>query len=310
MRLHRCSLAAIAVAAALLSACGDDDDRDRAATTTTTTAAPTTTTAVAVEGRYREAVFDAVDVTSDIVYGSAPGLDGEPESLLLDLYQPRGDTAEARPLAIVVHGGGFFTGDKTSGVSPIMANHLAELGYVVASLNYRLLSVDGCGGSRTGGECSTAALEGIHDGQAAVRFLRANAEQHRIDPDRIAISGESAGGVIAYGAGTWSEAPGESGTPGVSSAVQVFMSLSGGLPNGLFAGPGDAPGLFFASTGDPIVPYQWSVDGVRLLDEAGVDAELVTYDGDVHVPFIEQRDDIIQRTVDFYYEHLDLEAIT
>jgi dipeptidyl aminopeptidase/acylaminoacyl peptidase len=291
--------------------CAADDDDDATATTTTTTAAPTTTTTeAAVDGRYRDEVFDEVEVTSDIVYGSAPIGDGTIEDLKLDLYVPVGDTETARPLAIVVHGGGFFAGDKAQGVSPVMATHFAKMGYVSASLNYRLLAATGCGGSRTGGDCPTAALEGIHDGQAAVRFLRANAGEYGIDPDRIAISGESAGGVMAYGAGTWADTPGESGTPGVSSAVQAFMSLSGGLPNGLFAGAGDAPGLFFASVGDPIVPYAWSVDSVQALDDAGVVAELITYEGDVHVPFIEQRDDIIKRTDDWYFEHLDLEAIT
>jgi dipeptidyl aminopeptidase/acylaminoacyl peptidase len=87
------------------------------------------------------------------------------------------------------------------------------------------------------------------------------------------------------------------------------MAISGGLPGGLFASAEDAPGLFFASTGDPIVPYQWSVDDVAALTKAGVTAELISYDLNVHVPFREQRDDIITRTTDFYYEHLDLEAI-
>jgi acetyl esterase/lipase len=304
-------LVGVVVLVALAAACSgaDDDGDDAAPSTTSTTEASTTTTAAAIDGRYREEVFDDVVVTADIVYGQATGIDGAPEDLQLDLYVPEGDTETARPLAIVVHGGGFCCGDKSGGVSPIMATHFAKLGYVAASLNYRLLAPNGCGGTNTGGSCTTAALEGIHDGQAAVRFLRDNAEEYGIDPDRIAISGESAGGVMAYGAGTWSDTPGESGTPGVSSAVQAFMSLSGGLPSGLFGGAGDSPGLFFASVGDPIVPYQWSVDSVAALDAGGVIAELITYEGDVHVPFIEQRDDIIDRTVDFYFEHLDLEAI-
>ena len=296
-------LAALVLVVAVLSACGDDDDAaaPEPSTTTSTTAAP----------RYVEPLFDEVDVTSDVEYGRAPGVGGEPEALLLDVFQPRGDDEVDRPAVIFAHGGGFGFGDKTQGVSPTLARELAQLGYVTASINYRLLAPGGCTGSSTADDaCSTAALEGIHDGQAAVRWLRANAETYGVDPDRIGIGGESAGGVIAYGAGTWSDAPGESGTPGVSSAVQAFMSLSGGLPGGLFADAGDAPGIFFASTGDPIVPYSWSVDGHRNLTAAGIAAELVTYEGDVHVPFREQRDDIIDRTVDFYYEHLDLEAIT
>jgi acetyl esterase/lipase len=298
--------ALVFVVVAVLAACGGGDDEDAAPSTT---AKPTTTTTEAPSTRYREAQFTDVDITSDVVYGEAPGVDGQPEQLRLDVYQPRGDDETSRPLAIVVHGGGFAQGDKAQGVSPIMATYFAKLGYVAASLNYRLLAPGGCTGNNAGGTCATAALEGIHDGQAAVRFLRDHADDYGIDPDRIAISGESAGGVMSYGAGVWSDTPGQSGTPGVSSAVQAYMAISGGLPNGLFASAEDAPGLFFASTGDPIVPYQWSVDDVAALTKAGVIAELISYDLDVHVPFREQRDDIISRTTDFYYEHLDLEAI-
>jgi dienelactone hydrolase len=137
-----------------------------------------------------------------------------------------------------------------------------------------------------------------------VRWLRANAESYGVDPDRIGIGGESAGGVIAYGAGAWSDAPGESGTPGVSSAVQAFMSLSGGLPGALFADEGDAPGILFASTGDRIVPYQWSADVAARFEGLGVPVELVTYEGDVHVPFFEQESDVISRTTAFFLTHL------
>ena len=294
-------LAALALLVVALGACGDDDGGKVVApapTTTSTSAAPE-------PERYVEELFSEVDVTSDVEYGRAPGVDGQPEALVLDVFQPRGDDEVDRPAILFAHGGGFGFGDKTQGVSPALAREFAQLGYVTASINYRLLAPGGCTGSSSGdSSCSTAALEGIHDGQAAVRWLRANAETYGVDPDRIGIAGESAGGVIAYGAGTWSDAPGESGTPGVSSAVQAFMSLSGGLPGGLFADAGDAPGILFASVGDPVVPHSWSVDGQKNLTAAGVPAELVTYEGDVHVPFREQRDDIVQRTIDFFAEHL------
>jgi acetyl esterase/lipase len=287
-----------------VAACGGDDDA-ASPTTTSTTAAPTTTTTAVSDTRYVEQTFAGVDITRDLVYGSAPAADGMPEDLKLDLYLPRGDDVTDRPAILFFHGGGFANGDKTQGVSPLMAEHFASLGYVTVSGNYRLLAGAGCtGNSDDTGRCGTAALEGIHDGQAAVRWLRDNAELYGVDPDRIGIGGESAGGVIAYGAGTWSDAPGESGTPGVSSEVQAFMSLSGGLPNALFADAGDAPGIFFASTDDPIVPYQWSVDGQAKLEAAGTVAELVTYVGNVHVPFREERDDIIAKTVAFFAEHL------
>src|SRR3954451_3671776 len=57
--------------------------------------------------RYRDAVFTDVTKTSNLQYGSATNVNGETENLLLDLYQPTGDTVDARPAIIWVHGGGF-----------------------------------------------------------------------------------------------------------------------------------------------------------------------------------------------------------
>jgi acetyl esterase/lipase len=289
-------IAPLLVALALAGACSSDSSPEKIAVEK-----PTTTTTIP---RYTREVFTDVDVTRDVVYGSAPGVNGAPEDLKLDVYQPRGDTATDRALAIFVHGGGFSVGDKSQGVSSVLAPLFAKLGYVTASINYRLLAPPGCSGSNSDGSCSTAALEGIHDGQAAVRFLRAHAEEYGIDPDRIGIGGESAGAIVSLGAGVWSDAPGNSGTPGVSSVVQAWMSLSGGLPNGIFVSPGDAPGLLFHGTSDGIVPYEWSAATDAELKKAGVPDEFVTYEGAGHVPFAEQRDDIIAKTIAFFEKYV------
>jgi len=60
--------------------------------------------------RYRDQVFSNITVTSDLQYGAAPGVDGNPSALKLDMYQPAGDTAAARPAVIWVHGGGYAGG--------------------------------------------------------------------------------------------------------------------------------------------------------------------------------------------------------
>ena len=99
-----------------------------------------------------------------------------------------------------------------------------------------------------------------HDAQAAIRYLRANAKAYGVDKRRIAIGGASAGAIISCGVAALAAEPGTSGNPGPSSAVQGFVSISGGMPGGAFVDARTAPGILFASTRDPIAPYSL-VDG-------------------------------------------------
>lgn len=117
-----------------------------------------------------------VQVTRDIEYVKGGGA-----SRSLDLYLPR-NASERGPLPLVVwiHGGAWLAGDK--GHNP--AIQLMQAGFATASINYRL--------SR---EARFPAQ--IEDCKAAIRFLRANAKQYNIDPDRIGVWGASAGGHLA-----------------------------------------------------------------------------------------------------------------
>src|ERR687889_436217 len=197
--------------------------------------------------RYRDQVFSAVTTTSDITYGTAPGVDGTPEALKLDLYQPTGDTLAKRPALIWVHGGGFTMGDKSSGRA--RATFFAKLGYVAVSINYRLLSPDGCGGNPDPTPvCQNAALEAQHDAQAAVRWLRANAGAYRIDTRRIAMAGPPGGAVTSVLAATHSEDPGTRGNPGSPSTIRAAVSVSGGMPTKELITKGDSPTLFIHGT--------------------------------------------------------------
>lgn len=258
--------------------------------------------------RYRDQVFNSVNVTHDLQYGSAPDNNGNPVALKLDLYQPSGDTQTKRPAVVWVHGGSFCCGDKTSPEIVDEANTFAKLGYVAVSINYRLLAPAGsCSGSTAGSStCVTAALEAKHDAQAAVRWLRAKATTYRIDPGRIGIGGSSAGAITATLVGLFSEDTGSSGNPGFPSTVGGFVSLSGGLPGGVFAGAGDAPGVLFHGTADPVVPYQWSADTAAAMLNSGVAAFLEPLDGAGHVPYAQFRDLILSQSDYFFYSVLDL----
>jgi len=257
--------------------------------------------------RYRDAIFDGVDVTSNLTYGSAPGQDGNPEALQLDMYQPAGDAVAHRPAVVWVHGGGYSGGDKASGFGPVVGNLFAKSGYVVVSINYRLLAApQGCTGSSAGAQrCVDAATGAIHDAQAAVRWLRANADAYRLDPSRIGIGGESAGAITATGVGVLADQPGDSGNPDEPADVRGFFSISGGLPGGAFVGPGDAPGYLMSGTADPIVPYQWSVQTAAALRAAGIFTVLRTLDGAGHVPVAEYGGLMQQQAQNFFYLVLD-----
>jgi acetyl esterase/lipase len=101
------------------------------------------------------------------------------------LYEPKSDTARTnRPAILAIHGGGFRAGDKAWGDQ--FAKEFCPLGYVVFSINYRLTT-------RANGKWPAQ----IEDVQKALRYIRANARQFRIDPARIASLGVSAGGHLA-----------------------------------------------------------------------------------------------------------------
>ena len=258
-------------------------------------------TGVAGEKRYKDELFRA-SVTRDVTYGNADGQD-----LRLDLYRPKGDEIKKRPAVIWVHGGGFGFGDKGWSPSPELAKRFARMGYVTASINYRLLAPGGCSGAAgVTPECYNAAIEATHDAQAAVRFLRANRKLYGLDGKRIGIGGESAGAIVSCGVAVLEDDPGSSGNPGPSSAVRGFVSISGGLPGGLFVDANSAPGLLFASTGDPIVPYDWSVETLDALRSYGVEARMTTFESDVHVPFAQYRETIERRATKSLYRWLDV----
>lgn len=258
--------------------------------------------------RYRDEVFPAISVTTDLQYGSAPDLDNSPTALKLDLYQPVGDAVAKRPAVIWVHGGGYSGGDKAAGPSAILAARFAKLGYVAISINYRLLAPRRCdAGGGIAPACFSAAVEAVHDAQAAIRWLRAHAETYAIDSDRIGIGGESAGGIAATGVGVSADRAGESGNPGYASNVRAWVSISGGLPGGIFVDATDAPGLLFTGTADKTVPYQWSVDTATAMQNSGVPVVLKTLAGAGHVPWVQYSDLFTDQSDYFFYEFLDLD---
>ena len=226
---------------------------------------------------YLDATFN-VDAQRDVTFGTAVNVDGVPMTLTLDLYTPRGDASAKRPVFVFAHGGFFAFGDKSEGSG--WGNRLAQRGYVVASVNYRLSStpvvapVD-----------SDRELQEIDDARAdmqtAVRWMRVNAASLRIDPDKIAVGGVSAGAVTALGLAVNNDDPEVALYQGVSSAVCTAVSYAG-ANDPLLVDAGDAGAIFHHGTLDTIVPYDLAVQTRDAMSAAGLPLQWNEYAGDGH----------------------------
>ncbi|WP_170157469.1 alpha/beta hydrolase [Roseimicrobium gellanilyticum] len=107
-------------------------------------------------------------------------------SLTLDVHVP--DGPGPFPTAILVHGGGFTKGDKTSYITPLF-KPLNDAGYTWFTINYRLAP------QHRWPAC-------LDDVETAIRWVRAHAAEYKVDVNRIALIGESAGGHLVSMAGT------------------------------------------------------------------------------------------------------------
>jgi acetyl esterase/lipase len=158
-------------------------------------------------------------VEENVTYGNAGDMD-----LKLDLARPAGDGPF--PAIVFIHGGGWYAGIRKSYRSRIVES--AKRGYVAVSISYRLMKFDEAKKeTTTAAPCFPAQ---IHDAKAAVRWLRANAEEYHIDPSRIGVTGRSAGGHLSLLVGltdSSSGLEGDSGNPGHSSRVQAVVNVFG-----------------------------------------------------------------------------------
>jgi acetyl esterase/lipase len=122
-------------------------------------------------------------------------LGGAASDWTLDYAAPTSPTA-LLPAIVMIHGGGWIEGDKSSFDEHCIA--WAQRGYFMATINYRLAS-----------DKRSAFPEAIHDCKCAVRWLRANAKVLKVDPERIGVYGNSAGGHLAMMLGILSKTMGD-----------------------------------------------------------------------------------------------------
>lgn len=245
----------------------------------------------------------------------------------IDLYLPKKRSSD-RPLPVVVfvHGGGWRAGDKRGGWRTVAP--LVESGdFIGASVGYRLTD-----------EAIWPAQ--IHDCKAAIRWLKANAQKYNLDPEKIGVTGTSAGGHLVAMLGTSGDVPELEGKLGdhlkessrVHCVVDQFgptdLLAMGGFHNNAdspeskliggaiqenkeatrkasptsYVSKDDPPCLFIHGTKDPLVPFSQSELLHAAFRKAGVDSVLVAVEGGKHGNF--GGNEVAKRLRQFFDKHL------
>lgn len=243
-------------------------------------------------------VPETVSFEPNVEYANPDG-----QHLQLDLARPKTGDGPF-PTIVCIHGGGFRAGSR-QGYDGLCIR-LAEQGYVAVTVSYRLAP-------------KFQFPAAIHDVKAAVRWLRANAKKYQIDPERIGVTGGSAGGHLAQFLGVTADVKqfeGDGGNPEQSSrvvcvvnyygpsdftksygksvdAAQVLPLWLGGdleqarqkhiLASPLnWVTPNAAPTLCIHGTEDKYVAHEQAVWLIERLKAAGVEAQLLTLEGAGH----------------------------
>lgn len=222
----------------------------------------------------------------------------ETSALKLDVYSPAKRGKKIYPGVLLIHGGGWASGSKEN--ERIMAQHLAENGYVGVAVQYRLSE-----------EAKYPAA--VIDLKDALRWMRENAKKYHIDPDKIAVLGASAGAQLATLVGVTpdSEIYLEQ-NKGTSSKVQAIVNIDGivsfihpeAAAEGSYAGywlgglkdinyknwkeaspleyvDENTPPTLFMNSSQPRF-YAGRDDMIKILDENGIYSEVHTLEDSPH----------------------------
>jgi acetyl esterase/lipase len=160
-------------------------------------------------------LVDNLQVTRDVVYAK-PGV----KALKYDVYAPRG--AKNLPCIVIIHGGGWSSNNED--IMRGLARELARGNqYVVVSIDYRWIN------KLDGDEQPTYMHQLIEDVFGAIAHIREHAAQYGIDPNRLAVTGDSAGGHLSECAALFGPFIGDGGF-GRQAGIYQFMPTY--LPKG------------------------------------------------------------------------------
>jgi len=226
----------------------------------------------------------------DVEYGKAGAT-----SLCLDVHVPEG--VGPYPMVLVVHGGGWSSGDKRQGMEPLLEPLTKAGNFTWFSINYRLSPTNRW----------PACFEDV---QTAIRWVKTHAKEFKGDPDRLALLGYSAGGhlvcqaavlaqpdtrvqaVVGFAPPTNHETDSER-RGGLSPSMTNLLNRAKTLDEPTRAvlreispinhvKPGLPPFLLVHGTEDKSVPYEQSLKFQAKLRESAVPCELITVKGAPH----------------------------
>jgi len=223
-----------------------------------------------------------LSIKNNIVYGEAMNDRQVMQPLLMDMYAIDNIPAKKKPAIVFVHGGGFRGGDKQQAMYIKMCQAFANAGYVAFSVNYRLSSF---------GKITLPVLNNAQsDVLITFRWILAHSDEYGIDPKKMLIAGDSAGGGIVVNTAYCDEG---------KAMIAGCINLWGGLPfspnepeidkygqpvNYYPIETNVPPTCIFHSKGDDIIPVSTSINLANELKAKGIIHELHLLDSDSHFP--------------------------
>lgn len=239
--------------------------------------------------------------------------------LHLDVFKPLDDTLKKHPLIMLIHGGAFYFGSKDDKSITQWCRHLASMGYVTASIDYRI------GFLPTMASIGRAGYRAVQDAHAAMRFLVSHHEEYGIDTSMLFVGGASAGAITTLNLAFMTNETRPEYTYGTllrpdlgnieacgndihaDFHIKGIIDMWGAMPDTTLLHGRDIPILAFHGDADDIVPYNYDypfgIAGVMktllvekmfgsscIVDRAiklGRKAQLVTFSGYKHSPHVE-----------------------
>ena len=211
------------------------------------------------------------------------------KKLSLFIFNPEGHKASDKRPAIVFFFGGGWNGGSPSQFYP-QSRYLASRGMVAICADYR-----------TKKSAGTDPRKCVQDGKSAVRWIRSNAKDLGIDPDKLAAGGGSAGGHVAATTGTNTkfDEPGEDSSVSCRpNALVLFNPVYDNGPKGYGHDRVKAywkdfspmhnlsketpPTITFLGTKDNLIPVSTAEDYKKRMKDLGVRSDLHLYDGEPH----------------------------